>query len=133
MARPRSLRIVPLIVVAAVAGGCAGSAALHTASTGSPAGEVDAAPGVVTLSSFQIEPAKLTVRAGNPYVIKVRNTDTTGHTFEVEGIPAVGIGIAPGGEADVMLPPLAPGSFVFYCGVDDHRQRGMVGALEVVQ
>lgn len=55
----------------------------------------------VTTQNLRFKPDKLTVKAGQTVTVDITNEDSVPHTFEIEGVEGVGIGIPPGNEATV--------------------------------
>ncbi|MFQ5922565.1 MAG: cupredoxin domain-containing protein [Anaerolineales bacterium] len=84
----------------------------------------------VTMSSFAFEPANLTASAGQTVRVLLDNPDTIPHAFD---IPELGVGLAVIPEASVEIEFLAtaPGTYVFFCGIEGHREAGMEGLLTV--
>jgi plastocyanin len=102
---------------------------------------------VIRYSHF--EPSEITVPAGVPITITIRNTDPIGHEWIV-GDPAVQavhrIGtelLHPSRPTEVVIPalesrtttitfePAAPGSITYICHLPGHEAYGMVGTVTI--
>ncbi|MFQ5855343.1 MAG: cupredoxin domain-containing protein, partial [Anaerolineae bacterium] len=70
---------------------------------------------------------------GQAVTVNITNKDNFPHTFEIEGVEGVGIGLPPGGEGTVEFAIDQPGTYTIFCGVGNHRAQGMVGQLIVQQ
>ena len=135
------------ILVAAVLAGCSGS-------DESPA--AGARLLTVDLSELKFEPANLTVSAGTPVQITLRNTGTTEHDFVIMGMPAKDVKSNTGGDnthgsmdmgsmnaseiaghtkakeqVNIRFTPTQPGTYDFYCSIPGHREAGMTGKIIV--
>ncbi|MDP6545688.1 MAG: cupredoxin domain-containing protein [Phycisphaerae bacterium] len=95
--------------------------------------DVDAEILVRSPERGNFSPQKLTVTAGKPIRLRVRNVDTVMHGF---AIPALGVdaGEIPAGHVALLeFTPAEPGSYDYYCTVwcsEFHLQ--MRGVVEVV-
>ncbi len=85
----------------------------------------------VTTQNIRFKPDKLTVKAGQAVTVNVTNKDSVPHTFEIEGVEGVGVGVPPGGEGIVEFTIEQPGTYTIFCSVGNHRAAGMVGQLIV--
>ena len=116
---------------------------------GAPSGEVQRI--TVEMSELKYEPMRLSVKAGQPVEVTVRNVGTSDHDFVVAGLPAKDIkrvtaghgGHGGGGEeiighakpkqtVTVRFTPLQSGDFEIFCSLPGHREGGMVGMLTVI-
>jgi uncharacterized cupredoxin-like copper-binding protein len=122
--------------------GCGGSATPQASSTGTAAQSTEAstAPASGTDSStagsdgtltatetdFHISLSTKTPAAG-PYLVRVDNKGSSTHNLTVErnGSKVAGTSDVSPGESASLSVTLKPGKYVFYCGVDGHRQLGM--------
>lgn len=94
----------------------------------------------VSLGDYRYMPENISLRAGQPVVLQLVNTDLiTPHNFTLQddqyGLD-VDVDIPAGDTVEVPLLPLWPGQFTFYCNrkllfMDSHRQKGMEGHLLV--
>lgn len=129
-------RWVPLVVFL-LAAGCAGAPVHEEAATAVP-GET-----VIDLraESYSFTPARLTVPAEKPLVLRVRNEATfIPHSFVLEnsgGEVIVRHPLKRGGETLIRLSHLPPGVYTFYCDKSflgtSHRKKGMEGKLEAIR
>jgi len=82
----------------------------------------------VTISGFAYTPKTLTVQAGQPVSIAVRNNDGAGHTFTITGV--VNSGTISGGDSEtVSFTPMQAGTLTFFCAI--HGQGTMSGTITV--
>jgi uncharacterized cupredoxin-like copper-binding protein len=99
--------------------------------------------------ALTFDPPVLTVQAGRPVVLTVRNTGGTDHDLAITGMPARdvknkvegGHGHPPGNvivghpktnsEVTIRFTPTATGTYEFYCSVTGHREAGMKGTIIV--
>lgn len=88
---------------------------------------------VVTMSAveFAFQPATVNVASGS-VTFNVRNDGQFPHNIQFDGQadPIFADNLTTGQSASATV-TLAPGTYTFYCPVDGHRDRGMVGALTV--
>jgi nitrite reductase (NO-forming) len=128
----------------AMAGPDTDSRPLAPAPAGAPAGPVAAAGGtsgtpidavqeltIVTQDSMRFEPSSLTVVAGRPVRLTVRNGGTTEHDFTLSGGVARPVKIAakPGQTTSATFTVARPGSYQFVCSVFGHALAGMQGTM----
>lgn len=136
------LALIPLVAMFAVS--CSG---------GDGAPSADTQQLSVALSELRFEPASLSVQAGKPVQIKLRNSGTSEHDFVVIGMPATDVKNATedGGHAmsgmnrndeiaghtkpketkTIRFTPTQPGTYEYYCSITGHREAGMKGTLTV--
>ena len=80
-------------------------------------------------------PATLRAPAGSTVTVKLTNAETAplvNHDWVLEGVDGAATEIlAPGATGEVTFPAPAPGDYVYFCSVGDHRARGMEGTLTV--
>ena len=122
------------LVFLLLAAGCAGAPVREEAVVASP-GEA-----VVDLraESYSFTPSNLTVPAGKPLVLRIRNEAThIPHSFVLEnggGTVIVRQNLKKGGDTLIRLAPLPAGVYTFYCDKSllgmTHRGKGMEGKLE---
>lgn len=140
--RLRPLAITLFALVALVAAGCS-------------SGDGDTIPAnaqhaTVTFGdALTFDPPALTVQAGRPVVLTVKNVGSVDHDFYLRGMPvrdvknAVKGGHGHGetgtvvghpkanGEVTIRFTPTAAGTYEFWCSVTGHKDAGMVGSLTV--
>lgn len=96
----------------------------------------------LTLRSYAIEPAQITVTAGQPVTLRLRNSALLlPHNLAVHA-PEAGIDfkvdVSAGQAATVIFTPTLPGRYEMSCdkkppfGGRNHKERGMQGVIEVV-
>jgi uncharacterized cupredoxin-like copper-binding protein len=104
---------------------------------------------VLVGDSVRFEPSQLTVQAGRPVLLTVRNSGNTEHGLVIPALPATdvvqaergGDGHGPSGaiighpktkgEVTVRFTPTTPGTYDITCSLPGHRELGMVGTLTV--
>lgn len=105
------------------------------AACGGNGGGGGAAPSAGTIrivtQNIRFNPNTLTIKAGQKVTVELINKDRVPHTFEIEGVQGVGVGVPPGGEATLEFSIDKPGTYTIFCGVGSHRAQGMVGTLTV--
>lgn len=90
--------------------------------------------------NYSFAPARLTVPANTPVVIRIRDESRlVPHTFVLEGLDGKVIvrqSLSKSEDTMVRLAPLPAGTYVFHCDKSflgsSHRAKGMEGKLEVV-
>jgi uncharacterized cupredoxin-like copper-binding protein len=87
----------------------------------------------VSETDFKLDPADPTVKAGT-VSFEVTNNGQVTHNLEVEGpngeeeLPS---DLAPGDSGTLTVDLTKPGTYEFYCPVDNHKQMGMEGEITV--
>ena len=83
-------------------------------------------------TEFRLEPAEITLDSPGTYVFRAVNEGDVTHALEIEGggIEEETAEIGPG-ESAVLEVNLDPGTYVLYCPVGDHKERGMDGTVTV--
>ena len=115
-----------------VEGGTTGTTTTGTQTTTTPSG----APVQtirVTETEFKLDPANPQVKKAGVVEFRIRNDGQVVHALEVEG-PEGEVeteNIDPGKSASLKADLSKPGSYEWYCPVDDHKDRGMRGKIEV--
>jgi plastocyanin len=108
------------------------------ATEGAPAGGGAAANGpggTVDLSAtdFKFTPSDPTVKSGE-VTFQLKNDGQTTHSLEIEDVDGgdaeLEQEVAPG-DSGTLEANLAPGTYEFYCPVDDHKGKGMEGEITV--
>ena len=104
------------------------SGVLHVTSLESISAEAKARAVAVGMKDTQFHPTQLTVQAGQPVTLAVRNDDLSMHTFTVHelGINEVVIG---GSEKLIVIAASDPGNYEFVCTIPGHE--AMRGTLVV--
>jgi uncharacterized cupredoxin-like copper-binding protein len=98
-----------------------------------PAADASGVETAATLSlhEWAVQPAELRIASGDSLRLTVRNSGTMAHALT---IPALGTEIAwirPGESRTVTIPPVAPGSYEYYCNLPGHKEAGQRGVLVV--
>ena len=141
IARYRSVQNVGLLLaaacLAAALSGCATSGVDRLPSLGVAelTGETQVAQ--VKLESFYFEPSRLMVRVGVPVRLILDNTTLlTGHDFSIFAPDAdleLDAYVPARQQVTIQFVPEKVGEYRFYCNIDDHAEKGMVGTLVVVE
>lgn len=91
----------------------------------------------VQLREFTIEPSSFTANVGDTVRFNVANQGTREHNLELE-LESAGIeqvlfpaNLQPGESGTVEFTFTEPGTWEFYCPVDQHRDRGMIASVEI--
>ncbi|NUQ54531.1 MAG: cupredoxin domain-containing protein [Dehalococcoidia bacterium] len=136
-----------------MAAGLLGAVALSVAAACGDDDSDDGAGAVrVTMSDeLRFEPDELRVKAGEPVVLVLDNSDgSTLHDFTVDEMPVMDVDESMGAEhemgesmaalhmamdagdsGEMRFTPMEPGEYEFYCSVTGHAQAGMRGKLIV--
>jgi plastocyanin len=94
----------------------------------------------ITAGSYYFNPDTITVKAGQPVTLNVRNEATLLPHNLIINAPEAGIDVKidvrAGKSASATFTPTAPGTYDIYCGKEppfgkSHRDRGMHGRLIV--
>jgi uncharacterized cupredoxin-like copper-binding protein len=93
------------------------------------------AGGTVNLSGtdYKFDPSDPTVKAGEVTFV-LKNDGQTTHSIEVEGPNGeaeLEQDLAPGESGELKVDLSEPGTYEFYCPVDDHKGLGMEGEVTV--
>jgi uncharacterized cupredoxin-like copper-binding protein len=110
-------------------GSTAASQAQTTAGGGGGAG------GTVDLSAtdFKFTPSDPAVKSGD-VTFTLKNDGQTAHSLEIEDVNGedqeIEGDVAPG-QTGTLKVNLKPGTYEFYCPVDDHKEMGMEGEITV--
>jgi plastocyanin len=94
----------------------------------------------VVLGDYAFEPAEITLKAGQPVILELKNVDRiTPHNLTLEEKAAglsLDVDVTGGKTVRVELTPEFPGTYTFYCNkkllfMKSHREHGMEGKLIV--
>jgi uncharacterized cupredoxin-like copper-binding protein len=80
-------------------------------------------------SSYEYDPAEITIQAGEDMAIVLTATDIE-HDFTIDGLDTH-VSAEAGETAEGGLRADEPGTYTFYCSVEGHREAGMEGTLTV--
>jgi plastocyanin len=85
----------------------------------------------MTAVEFAFQPATLNVSSGT-VTFNLRNDGRFPHNLAIDGRDgSIFANDLTSGESESATITLAPGTYTFYCPVDGHRDRGMVGTLTI--
>jgi uncharacterized cupredoxin-like copper-binding protein len=130
---------VAVLAAGLVLGGCGGGGGSDKAkSSGDRGAQADKTAVVapdgpkleVSAKEFAFTPSTLTMKAGQPTDIVLKNEGSIEHDFSVSAagfelpVPASGIG-------DLVLTIAKPGTYQFHCSVPGHEGAGMKGTITV--
>jgi plastocyanin len=80
-------------------------------------------------SSYEYDPAEITIQAGEDMAIVLTATDIQ-HDFTIDGLDTH-VAAEAGETAEGGLRADEPGTYTYYCSVEGHREAGMEGTLTV--
>jgi uncharacterized cupredoxin-like copper-binding protein len=88
----------------------------------------------LTATDFKFDPSDPTVKAGD-VTFKMTNDGQVTHSLEIEDVTPghdqeLEGDVSPG-QSGTLTANLKPGTYEFYCPVDDHKQMGMEGEITV--
>lgn len=143
--RPPRIAAVAAAALTVAAAGCGGGSSKQAASpttaatTAPPPTQTQAAPATakadftVTEREYSIAPGNLHVPKPGTFTLSVRNTGSIPHALAVEGAGGSvrTAAIAPGQTAQLTVTLTQPGRYAWYCPIDGHKGRGMVGSVIV--
>ena len=78
--------------------------------------------------NFSFSPASLSMAKGTMVTLKIQNSGL--HTFTIDAL-RINQNLASGTNT-VMFTATQSGTFEYYCAIPGHRERGMVGTLQVL-
>ena len=124
-------RLVMAVLSAAAVAACGGSASSSSSSASTPA----PTPQTVTFTEteFKIDTAATGLKAGS-YVFQISNGGKFPHDLHIltsDGSEVAHSDQLPAGQSGSFQVDLKPGTYTYFCGVGNHRQRGMEGKLTV--
>ena len=84
----------------------------------------------VSAKEFAFTPSTLTMKAGEPTDVVLKNDGSIEHDFSV---PDAGfkLAVAAGDTGDLLLKIAKPGTYQFHCSVPGHEGAGMKGTITV--
>jgi uncharacterized cupredoxin-like copper-binding protein len=98
-------------------------------------GGSNAAGATVDLAAtdFKFDPSEPSVKSGN-VTFNLKNDGQVTHSLEIEDVNGedkeLEGDVSPGSDGTLAV-NLKPGTYEFYCPVDDHKQMGMTGEITV--
>jgi uncharacterized cupredoxin-like copper-binding protein len=104
------------------------------AACNSPAGAAGGTQQVtVQATEFRFDPATVTVKAGAPVQLTLRNMGTQVHDWTVDNLGGQKVQVVaqPGQSSNITFTPTQPGTYQVYCDQPGHKDAGMVGQLIV--
>ena len=135
-------RILLLIIFALLLTGCAAAAPQKTEIT-------------IIANEFKFEPASITVPAGRPVTLTIKNKGTVEHDFVIQKISlkdvvqesssmnmnhdmssmnyALHVATISGESSVITFTPVEAGTYEFFCAVKGHKESGMTGTMVVTK
>jgi uncharacterized cupredoxin-like copper-binding protein len=95
-----------------------------------PSGAGGGATVEVMAKEFSFTPAKLTLKAGQPSTIALKNTGSIEHDLTVDDADFK-LSVTSGKTGEKELKVAKPGTYEFHCSVAGHKDAGMKGELTV--
>jgi len=95
-----------------------------------PSPEPNAEKASVSAREWSFSPSRLSLKAGEPVNVTLKNDGTTFHTFTVKGI-RFDLRADAGQSLSGALTIPRPGRYTFACSVPGHEQAGMHGTITV--
>jgi plastocyanin len=124
-----ALSLVVAVALAAGLAACGGSSEEEGAE---PAGGTTAPVVEISATEFALDPSSITVDQAGPVTLRVTSNGSATHALTIEG---GGVERETGelerGESAELTVDLDAGSYVIYCPIGDHRDRGMEGAIGI--
>ena len=129
--------LVSVLLTTACSGGAAASGRTSGADAGTPvpAGPNGAQQVTLTVgNSMRFDPSTITVRAGQPVELTLRNTGQMPHDFTLsDGVAQpVTISASGGQTASGTFTLATPGTYTFECSMPGHALAGMRGTITAV-
>lgn len=125
----RRSAVLFLAVAASVIGGCGGGSDDDT----STAGRTEESAGekiTVVGKEFSYDPATLTLKAGQPFTIVLKNTGSIEHDITLDDAKFK-LTVPGNNTREKGLEVDKPGTYQFYCSLPGHKSAGMKGELTV--
>lgn len=104
--------------------------AVSLAACAGPSGPAGGAV-VVIGREMRFESSTLTVPAGAPVTLQLRNDGRLEHALVIDALGVVIPAVAPGQTGTATFTPEQPGTYTFYCSVPGHTEAKMTGVLQV--
>jgi plastocyanin len=122
------------IVGVVLAAGCGSGSSASPATTTEPQAQAEGTTlqlAAVASGAFEYDKKTLEAPAGEVTIV-MTNPSSVPHDIAIEGngVHVAGKVVTNGGQSTVSA-DLKPGTYTFYCTVDDHEQLGMKGVLTV--
>jgi uncharacterized cupredoxin-like copper-binding protein len=109
------------------------SNAATPASTGGGGSNAAGATVDLTATDFKFDPSEPSVKSGN-VTFNLKNDGQVTHSLEIEDVNGedkeLEGDVSPGSDGTLAV-NLKPGTYEFYCPVDNHKQMGMTGEITV--
>ncbi len=100
-----------------------------TKATANPSGPVKNI--TIDAKEFSYTPSKISVNKGDNVSITFTNSGTLSHNLTIPDLNLATNTISPGTTDTLNFTADKVGTFTFYCSVDSHKDRGLIGTLEV--
>ncbi len=84
----------------------------------------------INAGAFYFSPNKITVNVGDNVTFKIKNQGGI-HDLVIDELNVKSAMVKASEETSVTFTASQPGSFVYYCSVPGHKEKGMWGTLEV--
>ncbi len=128
---------LPLVVCLMALSGCATSGVDRLPSLGVAELTGDVQVARVRLESYYFEPNRLMVQVDVPVRLILDNaTLLTGHDFSIfapDSALELDAYVPARQQVTIQFVPTKVGEYRFYCNIDDHAEKGMMGTLVVVE
>lgn len=120
----KSLKILVLVAAALALTGC-----YHLAANTTVAPATDLEAGITGMSAFNFgyNPANLNAKVGESVNLSISSDGT--HTLTIDEL-GVNQRLSKGNNS-VTFTPNKAGNFEYYCNIPGHKERGMIGVLQV--
>ena len=126
MSRAVAVLLGVAVVVISGCGGGSGNSTSTAGSTEAPAGDKIAVLG----KEFSYDPPTLTLKAGQPFTIVLKNTGSIEHDITVDEAKFK-LTVPGNNTREKGLKVDKPGTYEFYCSLPGHKSAGMKGELTV--
>ncbi|MCI0583630.1 MAG: cupredoxin domain-containing protein [Chloroflexi bacterium] len=98
--------------------------------TGGPGGtKTPTVTGVITIEDLAFVGSPQ-MKDGEVLGLIITNPEDVPHSFDIDSLD-IHVQVTPKTTTAVVIQPTGPGNLEFYCSVQTHRERGMVGAITV--